>query len=209
MSLSLPIAKKMLREIVGGTGFGTSYAGPRFVTSYLGLSSTLPSSDTPGDDGNYGVTEPSAESYGRVNLTPNSTTPYFPTDGTGELVEGKYVVTTTNELEIHFNEALTDWGRVKYFVIYDGLADKQPKYYGELIYDHHERTELTEEEYNTLVPQGVVYTRDSSTGDYELVEDGTAYDLNETYYVWNDEGIYIKKDTVPLVRKNQLIISVQ
>lgn len=165
MSLTLEQGKKMLRQIVGGTGYSSN-----FQTRYLGLSSTKPTNEpsTPGGT-NYNVTEPSRTetSYRRVQLQSGNQNLYFHNEATGAVdpETEEYVITIKNDTEIHFPECTDEegWGNYKYFVLFENDTSTVPVYFGKLIYD--------EEQY----PQGLPIT----------------------------------KGTVPLVRREQLVISVK
>ena len=133
MALSLVQAKSLLSGIVG-----------KNTTRYLGLSSTEPqpvSSGTLPSTGvaftNYNITEPTtATSYTRIQISSSE----FANDATGEYLGATYVTTIKNSKEIHFTEAIQDWGFYKYFFITTTAASRSYPtdsvvYVGELIYD--------------------------------------------------------------------------
>ena len=197
MGLTLNTAKSLLRQIVGGSGFTTS-------TSFLALSSTKPN---PSGEGGYNVTEPSTEttSYNRVSLSG-----HFTDDATGEFIDDTYVVSIKNSDEIHFPEALQNWGTYKYFAIFDVQKNGTPKYVGELLKFTKDDTVIDQASYEAAVATGL-YLFDSTENDYVLIDLVTypTYDEDITYYVKDDSGIDIEEGTVPLVRKGYLKISVQ
>ena len=124
MGYTLDMASKNLKYIVGEYSFTSSS-----IIRYMALSSTKPNVN----GGN--VTEPTAPSYARTLLGATGSSSGFsginhfaepvPTDDG----EGMKIV---NNSEIHFNEALEDWGELKYFAIYDSLTGGTPIYIGEL-----------------------------------------------------------------------------
>ncbi len=128
----------------------------------------------------------------------SSTTYYEVTD---------YEVVISNNNEVHFNEALTDWGTMRYFALFETASSKMPVYFGELIYDEYtdETLKVNASNFNEYVANGL-YIEDG--GVYTKLELGAEYDDTETYYIHHD-GVEIKGGTVPLVRKNQLRISVK
>ena len=197
MALTINTAKSLLRQIVGGSGFSSS-------TSWLALSSTKPdpSGTSGGEAGSYNITEPAAgTSYNRVQLNG-----YFNAEGTGALVDDVYTVSIKNTAEIHFPEALQNWGTYKYFAIFDTEKGSTPKYVGELL-KFTQDTEVTAENYAAKVAAGLYYF-DNTEADYIKITD-EPYDAGTRYYFKDDSGITIEEGTVPLVRKGYLKISVQ
>ena len=83
MSLTLPNAKKLLRQIVGnGQGFWTT-VGMR----YLALSSTKPVPNPTSDSySSYNITEPSEASYERARISES-----FEAEATSETIEDAIV----------------------------------------------------------------------------------------------------------------------
>ena len=262
MSLNITYARKMLRQIVGGSG-STTFNPNASAIRFLGLSATKPTSEAISGD-NYNVTEPSAiTNYARVQLQTASTGSYIVTNhyfvsegvieytysvadvdatnydkyvanglftrsGTGtpedpyiykrittEAYDSSttyyevtdYEVVISNDNEVHFNEALADWGTMKYFTIFETASSKMPIYFGELIYDEYtdETSKVNASNFNQYVATGL-YIEDG--GVYTKLDLGAEYDDTETYYIHHD-GVEIKGGTVPLVRKNQLRISVK
>ena len=200
MGLTIGTAKNLLRQIVGGSGFTTA-------TSYLALSSTKPNPSGEGEGG-YNITEPSSEtSYNRVPLSG-----HFTDDATGEFIDDTYVVSIKNSDEIHFPEALQNWGTYKYFAIFEVQKNGTPKYVGELLKFTKDDTVNDQSSYEAAVATGL-YLKVTVSGveDYVLIDLQTypTYDETKTYYVKDDSGITIEEGTVPLVRKGYLKISVQ
>jgi len=194
MALTINTAKLLLKQIVGGQGFSSS-------TSWLALSSTKPDPSGSGAQG-YNITEPSAStSYNRVQLNG-----YFTDEPTDELIDDVYTVSIKNSTEIHFPEALQDWGVYKYFAIYESKTSGTPKYVGELL-KFTQDTEVTAENYAAKVAAGLYYF-DASEGDYVKITT-EEYNPQTKYYYKDDTGIDILEGTVPLVRKGYLKISVQ
>lgn len=123
MGYTQDMASKNLKYIVGEYAFTSAS-----IARYMALSSTKPNVT----GGN--ITEPTAPSYARslIGATGNNgfqginhfAEPVPTDDG-----EGMEVV---NNSEIHFNEALEDWGELNYFAIYDSLTGGTPIYIGEL-----------------------------------------------------------------------------
>ena len=142
------------------------------------------------------------EEYVRLtNATPYSpTTPYY--------LMSNYEIVISNDNEIHFNEALQDWGTMKYFVIFENTSTKEPLYFGELIYDEYtnETSKVNADNFNTYVSTGLYISHEE--GIYIKLDETATYDDTETYYIHHD-GVEIKQGTVPLVRANQLRISVK
>lgn len=262
MSLNITYARKMLRQIVGGSGSSTFSQGSSAQIRYLGLSATKPTSEAISGD-NYNVTEPSASTnYERVQLqtatgSGSVTNHYFVNEGVIEYTysvadvdatnydfyvanglftrsdsgtpEDPYVYTRitteaydssiayyevtdyevviSNDNEVHFNEALADWGTMRYFTIFESASSRMPIYFGELIYDEYtdETSKVNASNFNQYVATGL-YIEDG--GVYTKLDLGAEYDDTETYYIHHD-GVEIKGGTVPLVRKNQLRISVK
>lgn len=197
MALTINTAKSLLRQIVGGAGFTSS-------NSWLALSSTKPdpSGTSSGSAGNYNITEPAIEtSYNRVQLNG-----CFNSDATGATVDGIYTVSIKNNIEIHFPEALQNWGTYKYFAIFDSADSTTPKYVGELL-KFTKDTEVTSENYANKVATGLYYF-DTEAADYVKIT-VEVYDESKTYYFKDASGITIEEGTVPLVRKGYLKISVQ
>lgn len=224
MSLTLTQAKTLLAGIVGKTS-----------TRYLGLSSTEPQPIASGNlptsgtaFSNYNITEPDASSsYTRVALTASE----FANDATGEYEGTTYVTTIKNSKEIHFSEALQDWGFYKYFFITTSSASRSygsdtVTYVGELVYDKYVAdTTYTATDYETAgdttrkdLFDGTVTTTDNfearknylyilDGGNYVVCSDRT-FDSAANYLV-QGLGIKIEANTVPLVRANLLKISVQ
>lgn len=224
MALSLVQAKSLLSGIVG-----------KNTTRYLGLSSTEPQpviSGTLPSTGvsfsNYNITEPTAAtSYTRIQLSSSE----FANDATGEYVGTAYVTTIKNSKEIHFTEAIQDWGFYKYFFITNTATSRNYPtdsvvYVGELTYDKFVGdTSYTAADYEVAgdnirktIFDGTVTTavNFASRKDYLYVKEGETYvicserefDESATYYV-SGLGIRIEANTVPLVRANLLKISVQ
>lgn len=224
MALSLAQAKTLLASIVGKT-----------TTRYLGLSSTepqpiasgtLPSTGAPFS--NYNITEPAAaSSYGRILLTSSE----FANDATGEYVGSTYVTTIKNSREIHFTEAIQDWGFYKYFFITTSSTNRSyptdsVTYVGELVYDKYVAdTTYNADDYETAgdAARKVLFDGTATTAEtfatrknYLYVLEGENYvvcsdkefDAEATYFV-QGLGIRIEANTVPLVRANLLKISVQ
>ena len=219
MSLTLSQAQTLLQGIVGNSG----------TTRYLGLSSTppqpIPSSNSGGGEvvsfSNYNITEPAAStSYARVRISSTE----FANAAEGEWISGIYTTTIKNSKEIHFSEAVEDWGYFKYFFITDTAGNASSAkgsvvYIGELVYDRFvadttysdaeaqaagfDGTPTTAENY--AARKGRLYVK---VGDiYQPVGDAE-FDSAATYYVVG-RGVFIEKNTVPLVRKDLLRISVQ
>ena len=122
MGYTQDMASKNLKYIVGEYAFSGS------VIRYMALSSTKPNVT----GGN--VTEPSAASYARTLLGATGSNGFQAINHFGEPVatddgEGMKIANTS---EIHFNEALEDWGELKYFAIYDSATGGTPIYIGEL-----------------------------------------------------------------------------
>ena len=95
MSLTLPNAKKLLRQIVGnGQGFWTT-VGMRF----LALSSTKPVPNPTSDSySSYNITEPSEASYERARISES-----FEAEATSETIEDAIVYSISNTSEIEDN----------------------------------------------------------------------------------------------------------
>lgn len=200
MSLTLETGKKLLRQIVGGYG---SFSGGN-LTPYLALSSTKPYHE-PSETGSYNVTEPSTAttSYKRVALGVG----YFGADATGKTdpETGKYVITIANDQEIHFPEALQDWGSFSYFAIFADKNGTAPIYVGEL--DSYTEVEVTAETFDELVRSGLYIKTDTETGIiYVKVEAGDTFDPEAIYA---EKKLTVKGGTVPLVRSGYLKISVE
>lgn len=224
MALSLVQAKSLLSGIVG-----------KNTTRYLGLSSTEPqpvSSGTLPSTGvtftNYNITEPTtATSYTRIQISSSE----FANDAAGDYLGATYVTTIKNSKEIHFTEAIQDWGFYKYFFITTTAASRSYPadsvvYVGELIYDKFVgETSYTATDYEVAgdairktIFDGTATTSANfaSRKDYLYVLEGENYvvcsdkefDAEATYFV-QGLGIHIEANTVPLVRANLLKISVQ
>ena len=219
MSLTLSQAQTLLQGIVGNSG----------TTRYLGLSSTppqpIPASSSAGGEvvefSNYNITEPAAStSYARVKISGAE----FANSATGEWVSGIYTTTIKNSKEIHFSEAVEDWGYFKYFFITDtdgnaSSAKGNVVYIGELIYDKFvadttysdseaqangfDGTKTTSENY--AARKGRLYIKSGEA--YQPVGEAP-FNPEASYYVVG-RGVFIEKNTVPLVRKDLLRISVQ
>lgn len=223
MALTLAQAKTLLAGIVGKTG-GTKYLGLSKTAPQPIYSGTLPS--TGASFNNYNITEPTAAtSYARVTITATE----FANDATGTYVGNDYVTTIANSKEIHFTEAIQNWGFYKYFFISTSpnahsAADGSIIYVGELIYDKY----VSDESYDTAdyteagesiegfdktkttnlnydVRKNNLYVKEGddyvNCGDKPFSEDAT-------YFV-KGLGVHIEANTVPLVRANLLKISVQ
>lgn len=196
MGLTINTATNLLKQIVGKVSGSASY---------LALSSTepYPNGDKPG----YNITEPdSSTSYARVSIGA-----YFPdtVDVNPEQspLSSGYTVSIKNNNEIHFPEALQNWGTYKWFAIYDGTgAAANVKYVGELL-KFVQDTTVTAENYAEKVEAGLYYF-DSTQNDYIKITD-EAFVEGKPYYVKDNSGITIEEGTVPLVRKGYLKISVQ
>ena len=200
MSLTLPNARKLLRQIVGnGQGFYTTVA-----TRYLALSSTEPVPNPSTDSyANYNITEPSEASYARAAISPS-----FTEEATSEVVEQAIVYSITNTSEIHFQEALEPWNggnAINYFAIFENSnkGTGTPVYVGNL-YSYSVAT-VTAENFDAMVVLGI-YTYANST--YTKVTSEDTYDSTKTYYTRAD-GVVITAGTVPLIRAGFLKISVQ
>ncbi len=201
MGLTLSTAVKLLREIVGGPG-GFRQSN---ITPYLALSSTEPTPEPVG--GSYNVTEPSAASYSRKSLGYE----YFRNDPTtGEIVEGKYTVSIKNSNEIHFNEALQDWGTVTHFAIFPDISSTIPIYVGELESYTDVTSEVNAENFESKKSNLYIITGGSGTAEdpyiYEKLSIEAQYDASIKYF---EKKLVIKEGTVPLIRKDYLKISVQ
>lgn len=199
MSLTLETGKKLLRQIVGGSG---SWSGT--LTPYLALSSTEPYHAPDPETGSYNVTEPVAgTSYARVALGNQ----YFGTQATGKTdpETGKYVITIANDQEIHFPEALQDWGEFTHFAIFESRQGTAPIYVGEL--DSYTEVEVTAQTFDELVQSGLYIKTDTETGIvYVKVEVGDTFDPEAIYA---EKKLTVKGGTVPLVRSGYLKISVE
>lgn len=101
-------------------GRGGSNAG----SAYLALSSTAPNAE------GGGVTEPVGNGYART-LIGGYNQPIKMTNASVDLTTG--VATTTNDQEIHFNEATGAWGTLTHFAIYTTLTGGTPRYVGQLV----------------------------------------------------------------------------
>ena len=200
MSLTLPNARKLLRQIVGnGQGFYTTVG-----TRYLALSSTEPIPN-PAQDAyaNYHITEPSENSYARTAISGS-----FTEEATSETIEEAVVYSISNASEIHFQEALEPWNGgnpINYFAIFETNVKGQgtPVYVGNL-YSYSVAT-VTAENFNAMVALGI-YTYENSV--YTKVTTSDTYDSTKTYYTRAD-GVVITAGTVPLIRTGFLKISVQ
>ena len=200
MGLTINTATNLLKQIVG-RGSGNA--------SYLALSSTepYPNGDAPGNKG-YNITEPdSTTSYARVSIGS-----YFPdtvdVNPTESPLHDGYTVSIKNNNEIHFPEALQNWGTYRWFAIYD--AGENVKYVGELLKFVPDTNVVDQASYEAAVATGL-YLFDSTANDYILIDLVTYpnYDSTKTYYIKDNSGITIEEGTVPLVRKYYLKISVQ
>ena len=200
MSLTLPNAKKLLRQIVGnGQGFWTT-VGMR----YLALSSTKPVPNPTSDSySSYNITEPSEASYERARISES-----FEAEATSETIEDAIVYSISNTSEIHFNEALEPWNGgnpINYFAIFE--TDKKgkgtPVYVGNL-YSYSVAT-VTSDTFSSMVALGI-YTYKNSV--YTKVTSSDSYSSSTTYYTRAD-GVVITAGTVPLIRSGFLKISVQ
>jgi len=201
MGLTINTATNLLKQIVGKTGS---------TASYLALSSTepYPNGDAPDDKG-YNITEPaSGTSYARVPIGS-----YFPdaveVNPQQSPLSSGFTVSIKNSNEIHFPEALQNWGTYKWFAIYDGTGvNAGVKYVGELL-KFTQDTEVNAENYASKVESGLYYF-DNIQNDYIKIT-VEPYDAsgNTKYYYKDDSGIDIEEGTVPLVRKGYLKISVQ
>jgi len=200
MGLTLVTGKKLLRQIVGGNG---SFSGGN-LTPYLALSSEKPLHAPDPVSGTYNVVEPGAgTSYARVQLGAG----YFGTDPAGHTdpETGNYVISITNDTEIHFPEALQDWGApLKYFAIFETKNGTIPTYVGEL--DSYTRAEDVVDVATFEEAKDELYVLDEETGKYVKVEAADTYDVEATYA---RKELVVKQGTVPLVRAGYLTISVE
>lgn len=221
MALTKATAQKLLRQIVGGSGFSTQQA------TWLGLSTTQPMPTETGTlpDGsgrtfsNYNINEPTtitiggkttSTSYARVELG----TQYFANEGKESEDLNDYKVTIENTKEIHFPEALTDWTtettKIKYFFIATSkpTAEKNIIYVGELadyVLATSKSITVDETYYNAHFAE--LYTYDADKVEYTQCKAG-GYSASTNYYVKGD-GIMITANTVPLIRTKYLKISVK
>ena len=200
MSLTLPNARKLLRQIVGnGQGFWTT-VGMR----YLALSSTKPVPNPTSDSySSYNITEPSEASYERARISES-----FEAEATSETIEDAIVYSISNTSEIHFNEALEPWNggkAINYFAIFETGTKGQgtPVYVGNL-YSYSVAT-VTSDTFSSMVALGI-YTYKNSV--YTKVTSSDSYSSSTTYYTRAD-GVVITAGTVPLIRSGFLKISVQ
>ena len=215
MSLTFDTGKKLLKEIVGGTGFH-NYG----VTTYLALCYDQPYYEAKA--GTYNVNEPTALGYSRVQLPsdyfgneiilPGGGTkpnPYSEETKERDIVT-EYKVTIENTKEIHFQEAQEPWGTVKYFAIMPSAtysAGESPLYIGTLL-NYVINPNVTASNFAELVAEGL-YVKDAAeyTG-YRKLTDLDTYSSSETYYDLAD-GLEILGGTVPLIRAGYLKISVK
>lgn len=140
-------------------------------------------------------------SYKRI-----TTEPYDPSETYYEVID--YEIVISNDNEIHFNEALQNWGTMKYFAIFSTSTSPEPLYFGELIYEEYTALPagtVTADNYAQYVSEGLYIS--PSEGVYTKITT-ELFDASATYYIHHD-GVEIKNGTVPLVRKNQLRISVK
>ena len=200
MSLTLPNARKLLRQIVGnGEGFR-----PTVGKRYLALSSTEPVPNPTSDTyANYHITEPSEASYARATISES-----FNAEATSETIEKEIVYSISNTSEIHFNEALEPWNggkAINYFAIFETGTKGQgtPVYVGNL-YSYSVAT-VTSDTFSSMVALGI-YTYKNSV--YTKVTSSDSYSSSTTYYTRAD-GVVITAGTVPLIRSGFLKISVQ
>ncbi len=200
MGLTINTAKNLLRQLVGLTG-----------DSWLALSSTEPDPSGKGESG-YNITEPPATdpetghptNYARTMLDSHfSDSDASFSDG---LVDGVYTVSIKNIDEIHFQEALADWGNYRWFAIFEGRTGGNPKYVGELL-KFVQDTTVNAENYTEKVEAGLYYF-DNAQNDYIKITD-EAFVEGKPYYIKDNSGIDIEEGTVPLVRTGYLKISVQ
>lgn len=201
MGLTINTASSLLKQIVGLTG----------TASYLALSSTEPDPSGKGSNG-YNITEPPAtDSEGHATNYARATLyGHFKNSAesiSGGLVDGVYTVSIKNFDEIHFPEALADWGNYKWFAIFeDATVGTGVKYVGELL-KFAKDTTVTATNYVEKVEADLYYF-DSTQNDYIKITD-EAFVEGRTYYIKDNSGIDIEEGTVPLVRKGYLKISVQ
>lgn len=224
MALSLTQAQNLLETIIG---CNNNY-------SYLGLSSTAPQPASTGTIpatgatfSNFNITEPgSSSSYVRIRLSGTE----FNNSASGGYEGSTYIVSIRNTKEIHFTEAITDWGFYKYFFISTSETVRDYtsniRYVGELVYDKYvvdstysanDYTTAKDETRSTIF-NGAKTTADTfeARKNYLFVKDGDNYvvcsektfDEAATYYV-EGLGVHIEANTVPLIRAGLLKISVQ
>lgn len=106
------------KQLIMGNLFGTSN-NPKIPTEYwIGLSSTLPTSESNG--GISGAKEPptSGTGYKRVRLDNMLSAP-----ASGVI---------TNKTDISFNESFASWGTVSYYVVFDAQTAGNLLFYGSL-----------------------------------------------------------------------------
>ena len=92
--------------------------------AYLALSSTAPNAE------GGGVTEPVGNGYART-LIGGYNQPTKMASATIDTTTG--IATTTNDQEIHFNEATGAWGTLTHFAIYTSQTGGTARYVGQLV----------------------------------------------------------------------------
>lgn len=112
--LTHSMKEKILNMIIGREG----------EEAYLALSK-----DEPNAQGG-GVDEPVGGGYERV-LIGSPKAEIFKMDEV-QIDELTNTVSSTNNKEIHFNEATSSWGELNWFAIYDCVTGGTPKYVGQL-----------------------------------------------------------------------------
>lgn len=107
----------MKNNILNNWFRGIEYSIPTAL--YLGFSHTEPSSD------GTNVTEPSVETYKRLEILSNEENWTSPTNGS-----------TSNDVTLRFPQAIDDWttksNPVNYYVIFDNLKEGNLLFYGQL-----------------------------------------------------------------------------
>lgn len=191
MAVTLDTGRKILRQIVGGSGWTST-------TTYLALSTTKPNQTSP-----YNVTEPSAASYERLELGANN----FTNEASIDSETG--IITIANTGEMHFHEVTEEggWGEIKYFAVYSAKTNGNCLYVGEL--DSYTLVEVTAATFDDLKALLYVRTGAGTSEDpyvYTKVEDSDTFDENADYC---EKKLVVEKGTVPLVRPGYLKLSVK
>lgn len=113
--LTHSMKKKILDMIIGREG----------EEAYLALSK-----DEPNAQGG-GIDEPVGGGYERVLIGSPNAGIYKMEETQVDSTSG--IASSTNDKEIHFNEATTEWGELGWFAIYETATGGTPKYVGQLV----------------------------------------------------------------------------
>lgn len=97
--------------------------GSNGASAYLALSSTAPNAE------GGGVSEPVGNGYARA-LIGGYNQPQKMTAAVVDLSTG--IASSSNDQEIHFNEATGSWGTLTHFAIYTSATGGTPRYVGQL-----------------------------------------------------------------------------